>query len=171
MSDQQAWHAGTIRLGELLAGLTEESGQLLRPLLLQYQETKTAIADITAEIDAALVCAECAGKCCANGKYRFSVLDRLVCLVEDVAVETAFAQKPLCPYGTATGCQLGSSLRPLDCVLFICDDIDRSVPQHARSRLVELELQARNVLRAATRLFGVPLATPLLLWAEQLAEH
>lgn len=171
MSDQQAWHAGTRRLGEVLAGLKDEAGKHLRPLLLQYQESKNAIIDITAGIDSARICAECAGKCCANGKYRFNVLDRLVCLVEDVAVVTDFAQKPLCPYAASDGCRLGATLRPLDCVLFICDDIERRVPQHVRLQLEELELQARSALRAATRLLGLPLATPLLLWAEQFAGH
>jgi hypothetical protein len=45
------------------------------------------------------------------------------------------------------------------------------VPPYARPRLEELELQARNALRGATRLLGVPLATPLLLWAEQFSGH
>lgn len=166
MDDQQLWHSGMARLGELLAALPQETQRMVSLLLDEYGQLKEAIARITSEVDAAALCRQCAGQCCMNGKYRFNVLDACSCVAAGISVAASFAQKPLCPYGADTGCLLEARYRPLDCILFVCDDIDQALTSHARQHLDVEEQRLRSCLAELAQLLGEPLATPLLLWEQ-----
>lgn len=76
-----------------------------------------------------------------------------------------FTQKPVCPYGTDSGCLMEPGLRPADCVLFICDTIYLKLSPQAELLLAEQELLLRGYIRDASRLTGETMGTPLLLWA------
>lgn len=167
MDDQQLWNLATVRLNRLLAALPVGTGLMVAGLLSRYRQTKETFAAIIAEIDATSVCCECGGQCCLNGKYRINVLDYLACLVTNLPTSADFSQKPLCPYGTDAGCTMVPGLRPADCVLFICDAIDRKLSLQARLVIMEQEQGLREIIKTASRLTGEQLGTPLLLWAEK----
>lgn len=165
MDDRQLWNLGTKRLKSLLADLSATSGLMLTKLLTRYRQSKEALAATVAEVDAASVCRECGGQCCLNGKYRINVFDALACLAAQITTSAEFTQKPVCPYGTDTGCTMGPGLRPADCVLFVCDAIDQKLSPQARLNLAAQELILRECLHEASCLTGEELRTPLLLWA------
>ena len=167
MDDQQLWNLGAVRLTALQAALPVENSAALTKLLTRYRQTKEALAAEIAQVDAASVCRECRGQCCLNGKYRISVLDVLACLAAEVPVPANFDHKPLCPYGTDAGCTMEPGLRPADCILFICDAIDRKLSPQTGSIVAELERTLRESILTASHLTGEPLGTPLLLWAEK----
>ena len=96
----------------------------------------------------------------------WSVFDALARIGASTPTSADFSQKPVCPYGTETGCTMESGLRPADCVLFICDAIDRTLSPQARSVLATQELRLRECIRKASGVTGERLATPLLIWAE-----
>jgi hypothetical protein len=167
MDDQQLWNLGTGCLKELFEALPVRTGQALTQLLDCYRQTKEALAAVVAEIDAAAVCRDCGGQCCLNGKYRPNAFDYLASLVADHPVTADFTRKPLCPYGTASGCAFEPGLRPADCILFICDAIDRLLSSQARLTLAEREKALRECINEAFDLTGEQLGAPLLLWAEK----
>ena len=164
MEDLQLWKLGAVRLKTLLSELSSEAVSALQRQLARYLEAKVAYAAVAAEVNAACLCQECGGECCMNGKYRLNVLDAAALIVADVSVPAAFKQKPLCPYGTESGCSMESALRPADCVLFVCDAIDRKLSEQDRIKLAELERVVRDCINTASQLLGEPLGTPLLLW-------
>lgn len=167
MDDQQLWYIGIERLERLLTGLPVETGLKMTRQMSRYRQAKEALAAAVSEADAAFVCRECRGQCCLNGKYRLNVFDAMSCLVAQIPISTNFSQKPLCPYGTHAGCTMEPGLRPADCVLFICDAIDRKLSPQARSNLFAQEQVLRECIQAASGLTGEQLGTPLLLWAEK----
>ena len=136
-------------------------------LLAGYRQEKETLAAIALQIDSGTTCRECAGQCCLNGKYRINVFDLLSHCAADITVLPDFEQKPICPYGTVRGCVMAPGYRPADCILFICEALDRHLPDSARTALSIAEKALRECLHEASRLLGVPLATPLLLWAEK----
>lgn len=164
MNDQQLWNLGTVRLECLLAELSAGTMPTLTQLLDRYRKAKEALAAVVAEVDAAHVCRECAGQCCQNGKYRINVFDALARIAAEIPTAADFSQKPLCPYGTDTGCSMEPGLRPADCILFICDAIDRKLSQQSRLELAANEQDLRECINAASCLADEQLGTPLLLW-------
>jgi hypothetical protein len=167
VDDRRLWDLGTERLKGLLAGLPATSGLTLTKLLARYRQSKEALAATVAEVDAASVCRECQGQCCLNGKYRINVFDTLASLAAQATTSVEFTQKPVCPYGTDTGCTMEPGLRPADCVLFICEAVDQKLSPQARSNFAVQERVLRECLLEASCLTGEELRTPLLLWAEK----
>lgn len=167
MNDQQLWNLGIARLECLLKDLSDDRMQALTELLDRYRKAKEAYAAVVAGVGAAYVCRQCAGQCCLNGKYRVNVLDALVGISAKIPAVTDFLQKPLCPYGTDAGCTMGPGLRPADCILFVCDAIDRELTQQSRLVLAAEERALRECIRMASSLTGEQLQSPLLLWAEK----
>ncbi len=166
MDDQQVWKLGIVRLTSLLAELSSAAMLELVSLLERYRKSKEALAAVVAEVDAANICQECAGQCCLNGKYRINILDALSGIVAEIATSADFSRKPVCPYGSHDGCTMEPGLRPADCIMFICDDIDRKLSPQAGALLAAEEQVLRECIRTASRLIGEPLGTPLLIWAE-----
>lgn len=166
MDDQQAWSLGAGRISALLESLPEEVRLQLTALLAHYRQVKEAMAAVASEYDSASDCRDCGGQCCQNGKYRMNVFDALALYVAQLPMLADFARKPVCPYGTDQGCTMASGIRPADCILFICDVLDRKLSPQARLLLAEQERVLRGCIFTASVLTGEPLGKPLLLWAE-----
>ena len=167
MDDQRVWNFGTVRLTCLLADLSAGDMLELATLLNRYRKAKEALAAVVAEVDAADICRECAGQCCLNGKYRINVLDALARIVAEIPTAPDFFQKPLCPYGSDAGCTMEPGLRPADCIMFICDGIDRKLSPQASALFAAEEQNVRECILAVSALTGEPLGAPLLIWAEK----
>lgn len=167
MDDQQVWNLGMEKLAALRAQLSVEAGREVAQLLGRYQKAKEAISAVIAQVDAASDCRECRGQCCLNGKYRVSVLDALALIAADIQTPAVFHQKPVCPYGSTSGCCMAEGLRPADCVMFICDAIDRKLSQHDRSEIASLERGLRECINEVSHLTGEAMGIPMLLWAEK----
>jgi hypothetical protein len=164
VDDQQLWHLNTARIKGLLAALPAGTGLVLTELLNRYRQAKEALAAVVAKVDAASECHRCGGQCCLNGKYRINIFDALAHTAAETALSADFSQKPLCPYGTVAGCTMEPGLRPADCVMFICDAIDRKLSPQARLILAAGEEDLRDCIQKASALTGEPLGSPLLLW-------
>lgn len=167
MDDQQQWNTNIERLKQLRRELPTEAGEELAQLLGQYRQTKEGLAAVVADVDAASDCRECRGQCCMNGKYRYSLLDGLAAVGAETLPDTDFLQKPLCPYGSDSGCSMEAGLRPADCVLFVCDAIDGKLSLQARESVAAHERNLRDCIRKAAAIVGERVGMPLLLWTEK----
>ena len=165
--DLQVWQGSRELLVSLHDRLIGNHGTEWLELLERYGTFKERMAAVTADVDAAGICGTCGGLCCMNGKYRFNVLDALCGVALDSVPTVNFRQTPLCPYGADTGCSLTPSLRPADCILFICEAIDQKLSPPARLELARLEQLVRDCLRDASSVTGELLGTPLLLWGSK----
>ncbi len=171
MSDQKLWQDGLASLNALLSDLSPAAKKPLLELLSGYRAGKESLAAITLAADSETICRDCAGQCCLNGKYRVNVFDGLSLCAAGISVMPDFSQKPLCPYSYAGGCILESGLRPLDCILFVCDSLEGRLPDSDRVDLTALENNLRKCLSEASQLLNIHLGIPLLLWAEKLTDQ
>jgi hypothetical protein len=165
VNDQQLLEQGLSQVFRLFAACAPAKQRQIAELLLQYRREKESMASFASAADSASICRECAGQCCMNGKFRLNVCDALALNVEQVLVRSDFNQKPVCPYGTDQGCCLSPEFRPMDCVLFICDEIEQRLTETTRFELIAGEERIRECLQEVSRLAGIQLSVPLLLWA------
>lgn len=169
MQDQVLWQEGTIKIEAILSCLADETTCHLAGLLHTYQEEKKAIAAVVDQVDAGMICSRCGGICCDNGKYRISTLDMIAFRFITGGFPSAnFDQRPVCPYGTATGCLLEPHLRPADCVLFICDQIHDILEEASNGTLTAQEQALRTTISTIENLLRTSLGQPFLLWAGKL---
>jgi len=167
MNDHKAWERGVRLMEEIHDRLPCHARQQLGELLAGYRQRKGEMLALTLTAGSSQICRNCGGQCCLNGKYRFSGLDLLALLDQQASPPTPdFTQKPFCPYGDAAGCRMEPSLRPLDCVLFICESIEGLLGDAAANRLTLLERELRRSVKQAETLLERPLGQPLLLLAE-----
>jgi len=165
VDDQQLWNTGVFRLNNMLAGLPAPAVLTLTRILKRYRMAKEAYSSVVAEVDASVICCECGGQCCMNGKYRINVLDALARIAAEIPTCVDFSRKPVCPYGGDSGCMMEPGFRPLDCVLFICDALERKLSRQALLILAAEEQEQRKCISEASILTGEQVGTPLLLWA------
>ncbi|HIJ95615.1 MAG TPA: hypothetical protein HPP94_07740 [Desulfuromonadales bacterium] len=165
MNDQQKLEQGLSQVASLFATCTPDKQRQISDLLDLYRAEKDALAAVIQAVDAADICRKCAGQCCQNGKFRLTVCDALALHVKQMLLSSDFNQKPLCPYGTERGCCLSPRFRPMDCILFVCDEIEARLTESDRFELSEREARIRKYLQRLSQLAGTPLSTPLLLWS------
>ncbi|MDD5285822.1 MAG: hypothetical protein PHD54_08180 [Desulfuromonadaceae bacterium] len=167
MEDQQLWQDGVRLLERLFNDIHPAKKHQLTELLADYRRVKGSLAAIALGVDSDTTCSDCQGQCCLNGKYRMNLLDVLSHSADGKTVLPDFLQRPLCPYGTRLGCTMEPGFRPADCITFICDAIDMRLPISARNDLNVYENAIRECQQKASRLLGLPITTPILLWAEK----
>lgn len=168
MTDLETWQQGARMIGSLYDRLSAETRRRLDTLLDGYRRRKEEMLTLTLAAGSAGICRTCGGQCCLNGKYRISGLDVLALLGgQEPLVVPDFAGKPFCPYGDAAGCAMAPPFRPLDCVLFICEPLERVLDETAAARLALLERELRALVKEAEGLLETALGRPLMLMAER----
>jgi len=170
VKDRQVWEQGLRHLNNRFASLAPAIKLQLTVLLAVYKREKESLAALVTSVDSETICRDCGGQCCMNGKYRVNVFDVMALFASELQITADFEQKPLCPYGTCQGCRMEAGFRPADCVLFVCDTLDRRLSETAKSFVNTREVAIRECLRKASILTGETLDMPLLLWAEKIVE-
>jgi hypothetical protein len=169
MTDIELWNVGTRQLATLYDRLSGHTSRRLGALLDGYRQGKEEALALTLAAGSALICRDCGGQCCLNGKYRLSNLDLLAHLHGEASLPLPdFDARPLCPYGNLAGCAMKPAFRPLDCVLFICDALEGLIEEKTAARLALLEEELRGFVGQAEALLEMPLGRPLLLSAAHI---
>lgn len=169
VDDADLWQQGVSYLTRWHATRSPAESQHIAHLAATCRDVKTTLDTAIQRLGAAALCRECGGLCCHNGKYRMLVLDVLLHLQEQQTLPLAdFTCKPLCPYGDRDGCTMTTALRPLDCVLFICDALEDLLDGTERQHMATLEHHLRHECAGGEQVLNIPLTVPLLLFAERL---
>lgn len=167
MDDQLLQH-GLGYVDQLLGGLEPEVRVQLQRIVQDCFLQKNQYAAVVGAVGASALCRTCRGQCCMNGKYRLTLFDALMFRLHDQPLRADFTHKPLCPFGTSSGCLMEPAFRPLDCILFICETVDDVLSEDQRAALAVLEERLRHGRLYVEKLLQQSLATPVLLWAEKL---
>lgn len=163
MTDQELWSAAvaaTVREYDLLP---PQLRQRIGDLMVEVAAVKEAYQLLAASVDADAVCADCRGLCCGHGKHHFTVVDLLGYLCTGQELFTPLFTNPVCPYHTGCGCLMEPSLRPLNCIIFLCDQLDELLPEPAKRELATLEKELRRLYVCLELLLGNRFANGLLI--------
>jgi len=146
---ERGWLAAQVaRIGELQAGLD----RLFR------------------EIGGPELCTACLGGCCSRARHHVTLTNLLGYLLngeEPPRPDFALA----CPMLGAQGCRLPVAQRPFNCIIFLCDAVDRHLTPGQRERFAAIEADLRRSYQAvAERCPGASLRG-LLLGAARVGER
>ena len=148
-ADQRAWLTGQV---ERIGALQEELDRLFRA------------------IDGPKICTDCLGGCCSRAKHHLTLTNVLASLLageEPPQPDFALA----CPMLGPHGCRLPVGRRPFNCIIFLCDALDRELTGAQREDFARVELTLRSTYEAiAARCPGASLRG-LLIAAARLEER
>ncbi|HZV82350.1 MAG TPA: hypothetical protein VFF53_09290 [Geobacteraceae bacterium] len=163
MTDQERWSAA-------VAATVREYGLLPLPLRQRVGEiaeeisvVKESYQRLAATVDADGICADCRGLCCGHGKHHFTVVDLLGYLSTGRELFAPDFASPVCPYHTGCGCLMDPGMRPLNCIIFLCDRLEELLPGPARQELSTLEKELRRLYICQELLLGNRFANGLLI--------
>jgi hypothetical protein len=164
VTDQELWSAAAARVTAEYAALPPLLRQEIAGLLTEIGELKvrSALLAVAGEL-----CSACRGICCRFGKHHFSVVDLLGYLVAGRELFIPHFDDPLCPYHNGNGCIMEPSLRPLTCTIFICEQVEDSLDDPAKTSLAEVELQLRRLYGRLEQLLGNRFENGLLITYER----
>jgi len=163
VTNRELWSAAvaaTVReYGLLPPSLKQRVGELAAEIAV----VKEAYQRLATTVDAEGICADCRGLCCGHGKHHFTVVDLLGYLAAGRELFTPDFASPVCPYHTGCGCLMEPGLRPLNCIIFLCDRVEELLPGPDRQELASLEKELRRLYACLELLLGNRFANGLLI--------
>jgi len=163
VTDQQVWSAAVERVRTdyhaLPQALKLKLAELAAEIMALKAQHQTAVATAAAEV----VCAECEGLCCRFGKHHFTVVELIVYLSAGRELFSPCFDNPVCPYHGGSGCLMEPSLRPFNCIIFICEQLEQALDERANAGLAAIETRLRGIYQEFDQLLGNRFANGLLL--------
>jgi hypothetical protein len=164
VNEKELWGAATARVKSEHCTLPPLIRHEVASLLAEIGILKKTSASL---VDAGVICEACGGICCRFGKHHFSVVDLLGYLVAGQELFTPFFENPVCPYHTGKGCVMEPELRPFNCTIFFCEQIETSLDDAVKIQLADLEKQLRRLYGKLEQLLGNRFENGLLITYER----
>lgn len=163
MTDQQLWAAAVERVRTDYLALPQTLKLRLSDLSIEIMALKARHQTAAATAAADEACAECGGSCCRFGKHHFTVVDLLVYLSAGRELFSPAFENPVCPYHNGCGCLMEPSLRPFNCIIFLCEQLETALEEQARADLAGIETRLRALYGEFEKLLGNRFANGLLI--------
>ena len=167
VTDQEQWAAAVAATVREYGLLPPQLRQRVGEIAEEISVVKGAYQRLAATVDADGICADCRGLCCGHGKHHFTVVDLLGYLAAGRELFVPDFASPVCPYHTGSGCLMVPGLRPLNCIIFLCDRLEELLPAAARQELLSLEKELRRLYSCQELLLGNRFANGLLITFER----
>jgi hypothetical protein len=164
VNSEELWAAATAAVQAEYAAVPPVLKQEVARLLAEIGIVKQRSASL---VDAGALCEACRGICCGFGRHHFSVVDLLAYLVAERQLFEPLFDNPLCPYHTGGGCVMEPALRPFNCTIFICEQIDACLADPVKLELAEIEKQLRRLYGRLEQLLGNRFENGLLITYER----
>lgn len=170
VTDQQLWSAAAERVKAdyetLPQALKLKLGELSAEIMVLKARHQAAVSSFAAEA----VCAKCKGLCCRFGKHHFTVIDLLVYLSAGRELFTPSFDNPVCPYHSGSGCLMEPALRPFNCIIFICEQLDTGLAKQVSLELAGIESRLRRICAEFEQLLGNRFANGLLITYQRVLD-
>jgi len=163
VTDQQLWSAAVERAKTDYHALPQALKLKLAELSAEIMNLKARHQAAVATAAANEACAACKGLCCKFGKHHFTVVDLLVYLSTDRELFNPSFHNPVCPYHSGCECLMDPSLRPFNCIIFICEKLETGLEKQICIELEEIEASLRRIYGEFDGLLGNRFANGLLI--------
>lgn len=164
MNDGQLWKAATGQVQKEYRSLPGMVRVELDEALSRIAELKSSIAAL-ASADAE--CEKCGGICCRFGKHHFSAVDLLGYLKAAAELFSPDFANPVCPYHNGYGCLMPPALRPYNCIIFICEEVESRLAADVLHRLRSMEINLKELYSRIDELLGNRFENGLLISYER----
>jgi len=154
MNEREKWNLGVAAVREKYATLSSPLNAQLKKFAAAIKTCKKTLHQIGAEVSAAVICAQCQGECCKNGKNHVTAVDLLVYLNDGREIFTPCFEQAICPYLEENNCFMEPEYRPYNCVTFICERIEELLASSEKERFYSVERELRALYRDMEQLLG-----------------
>ncbi|MDD2557352.1 MAG: hypothetical protein RBR43_04320 [Desulfuromonadaceae bacterium] len=165
------WETLVNQLRRELSSIGEDEREWLQQRIALIQRLQQDLHTLFSQAGGHDICQACSGSCCGHGHNHMTLLNVAAALLAQQLPQADF--NSTCPFLTHSGCSLDVSVRPFNCITFICEQIEAhmSTEQVAEFYRMEKILRAhytevdcryvgsspRGLLIGAQRLNGSPL--------------
>lgn len=163
MTDQQLWSAAVARIKTDYQALPQDLRNKLAELGAEIMALKARHQAAVSLAEPDRFCAECMGLCCRFGKHHFTAVDLLGYISSGHELFTPSFDNPVCPYHGGFGCLMEPSMRPFNCIIFICEELENRLDGQVREELVAIEVRLREIYGTIEQALGNRFANGLLI--------
>lgn len=141
MNDGDLWKAATRQVQKEYLSLSGPVRIELDDVLNRIAELKSGIAAFASADEE---CEKCGGICCRFGKHHFTVIDLLGYLHAETELFSPDFDNQICPYHAGAGCMMPPALRPYNCIIFVCEEVESRLDADVLSRLRVMEIRLKE---------------------------
>jgi hypothetical protein len=163
VTDSELWSEAVGQVKREYHALPSPLKQQLCGISAEIMELKGEHQKLLATFDAERLCGGCNGVCCRYGKHHFSAVELIGYLVFERELFRPSFDDPVCPYIGDSGCMMEPALRPFNCIIFICEDLDKRLDEGSRTLLEALEKRLRLLYRQFGEMLGSRFENGLLI--------
>jgi hypothetical protein len=163
VTDQEQWSEAVGRLRSEFLALPLSAKESLSGLTSEIRALKEEHQKLVARFSTDSLCEQCNGICCRYGKHHFTAVELIAFLVSERELFTPDFDNPVCPYIGGSGCMMEPELRPFNCIIFICEDLDCRLDEPSRTELMAMEKRLRQLYQQIDQLLGNRFANGLLI--------
>ena len=163
MTDPELWSEAVGRVQREYLALYTPVKKTLYELSSEIMVLKDEHQKLVARYSPDGLCERCNGICCRYGKHHFTAVELIVYLVSERELFTPSFENPVCPYIGDTGCLMAPELRPFNCIIFICEDLDNRLDESSRAELSAIEKKLRQLYLRIDQLLGNRFGNGLLI--------
>jgi hypothetical protein len=163
VTDQELWSAAVGRVTSEYLALPAPVKQTLYELTSEVRTLKDEHQKLVTRFSADSLCERCKGICCRYGKHHFTAVELIVYLVSGRELFNPSFDNPVCPYIGGSGCMMEPALRPFNCIIFICEDLDSRLDEASRTELMAMEKRLRQLFQQIDQLLGNRFGNGLLI--------
>jgi len=121
-------------------------------------------------IDGPKICTDCLGGCCSRAKHHLTLTNVLACLLAGAEPPQPDFTLP-CPMLGPHGCRLPVEQRPFNCIIFLCEALDRELTETQRKAFARAEATLRNTYEAIAECCPGSSLRGLLIAAERCGDR
>jgi hypothetical protein len=143
-SDAALWTATLARVRRELAELPGAEHAWLAEQIDRVGELQRELDRLFREAGGLAICTDCLGGCCSRAKHHVTLTNVLAYLLRGEEPPLPDFSLP-CPFLGAQGCRLPVTHRPFNCIIFLCDRIDRHLTEQQRTAFAGIEAELRSV--------------------------
>ena len=143
-SDAALWTATLARVRRELVELPGAERAWLAAQIDRVGELQRELDRLFREAGGPVICTDCLGGCCSRAKHHVTLTNVLAYLLCGEEPPLPDFSRP-CPFLGAQGCCLPVTHRPFNCIIFLCDSIDRHLTERQRTAFAGIEAELRSV--------------------------
>jgi len=140
------WQQIVLSVRKEILSLSVDERQWIEHQLSLIENLQTEIHDLFITAQGPNACSRCQGSCCELGQNHMTLANLLGAIMQDKLPAAHFERT--CPFLGDNGCTLDISVRPYNCITFICDDVEEALSAEEQSRFYRLEQQLRSLYTA-----------------------
>ena len=163
----QRWQTIVLSVRKEILSLDEEERLWIEQQLHLIETLQIQIHDLFLSAEGQQACTRCQGSCCELGKNHMTLANLLGAIMQDKLPPAHFSRT--CPFLGDEGCTLDVSIRPYNCITFLCEDVEQALSLEEKNRFYHLEHDLRSLYLAFDRRYLGSSLQGLLIRSQSMA--